>query len=74
MELQCITMGEHQETAYFLQKESLRVMETGHAMMDMLSKVMPYKVHPCLSMIADWIAGASVGTTNGPTVPHERTA
>ena len=37
-------MGEHQETAYFLQKDSFRVMETDHVMMDILSKVMPYKV------------------------------
>ena len=66
-------MGEHQETAYFLQKESLRVMETDHAMMDILSKAMPYKVCPCLSMIVDWTARASVGMTNGRTVPHQRT-
>ena len=73
VELQCITMGEHQETAYFLLKDSLRVMETDHAMMEILSKVMPYKVCPCLSMIVDWIAGASVGITNNCTVPHQRT-
>ena len=63
VELQCITLAEHQETAYFLQKESLRVMETDPAMMGILSKVMPYKVCSCLSIIKR-IAGASVGTEN----------
>ena len=67
-------MGEHQETAYFLQKELLRVMETDHAMMDILAKVMPYKVCPCLSMTLKSIAGASVRMTNSPTVPQQWTA
>lgn len=44
VELQWITLGEGQQTAYFLQKELCRVMETDQAMMDILGKVMPYKV------------------------------
>ena len=47
-------MGEHQKTAYFLQKELLRVMETDHAMMDILSKVMPHKVCPGLCITVKW--------------------
>ena len=73
VELQCITMGEHQETAYFLQKDQFRVMETDQAMMDILSKVMPYKVWSCLSVMK-WTARASVRVTEGPTVQLRRAA
>ena len=44
VELQCITLGEGNGTAYSLQREQCRVMEADQAMMDILGKVMPYKV------------------------------
>ena len=44
VEVQCITLGEADGTAHFLQREQRRVMQADQAMMDILSKVMPYKV------------------------------
>ena len=44
VELQCITLGEGNGSAYTLQREQCRVMEADQAMMDILGKVMPYKV------------------------------
>ena len=49
MEVQCITFGEADGTAYFLQREQRRVMQADQAMLDILGKVMPYKVSPSYS-------------------------
>ncbi|CAL5222834.1 g5258 [Coccomyxa viridis] len=43
VEVQCITLGEADGSMYLLQREQRRVMQADQAMMDILSKVMPYK-------------------------------